>query len=152
MAYEIPGFRFSLPAAAALTTDIAILVAAGTPHAPRFVSIDSSGEVDYTVLHGIDDDMANAVVGVIQDDPSVAGEPVSIMATGISKVEAGTGGVTVGQRVATVDTTTSGGRIVDVTANGDNQIAVGIALETAAAGEFAAVLLMTPGGNRNALS
>jgi len=152
MAYEIPGFRFTLNASTALAADIAILIAAGTPHVFRFVSVDSSSEIDYTVLHGIDDDMANAVVGVIQDDPSVDGEPASIMATGVSRVEAGSGGVTAGQRVVTVDTTVLGGRATDVTANGDNQIAVGIALETVSAGEFFACLLMTPGGNRNALS
>ncbi len=151
MAYEIPGFRMSLPAASELTTDIAILVAAGTPHVFRFVSVDSSGEIDYTAATGKDTASALATVGVLQDDPSVAGEPGSIMVTGVSKVEAGTGGVTRGQRVVTVDSTTSAGRITDVTDNGDDQIAVGIALETFAAGEFGAVLLMTPGGNRDAL-
>ncbi len=152
MAYEIPGFRFTLPASSELAADIAILIAAGTTHVFRFVRVDSSGEVDYVVLHGKDDDEANAVVGVIQDDPAVDGEPASIMGSGISRVEAGTGGVTVGQRVVTVDATTAGGRATDVTANGDNQIAVGIALETAASGENFACLLMTPGGNRDALA
>ncbi len=151
MAYEIPGFRMSLEADAALTTDIAILVAAGTPHVFRFVSVDSDGEVDYTPASSINDDEANACVGVLQDDPSVAGEPASIMVTGVSKLEAG-GTVTAGSRVVATGTTTAAGKAVNVTASGDNQIALGIALETAATGEFFACLLMTPGGNRDALS
>lgn len=152
MAYEIPGFRFSLPIDAALATDIAILIAAGTPHNFRFVSVDSDGEIDYTPASSINVDKANACVGVLQDDPSVSGEPGSIMATGITRLEAGTGGVTAGQRVTSVDSTVSAGRAVDVTANGDNQIALGIALETVLVGEFFACLLMTPGGNRDATS
>ncbi len=150
MAYEIPGFRFSLPIDAALATDIAILIAAGTPHNPRFVSIDSDGEIDYTVATSKDDDEANACVGVLQDDPSVSGEPGSIMASGISKVEAG-GTVTAAQRVVATGTGVNAGRAVNVTANGDDQIALGIALETAATGEFFACLLLTPGGNRDAV-
>lgn len=150
MTYEIPGFRMSLPAAAGLTTDIAILVAAGTPHAFRFVSVDSSGEVDYSAATGKNTASALATVGVLQDDP-IVGEAASIMVTGVSKVEAGTGGVTAGQLVVTVDATTVAGRITDVTDSGDDQITVGIALETFSAGEFGAVLLMTPGGTRDAV-
>ncbi len=150
MSYEIPGFRFSLLADAALTTDIAILQAAGTPHAFRFVSVDSDGEIDYTVASSINDDEANACVGVLQDDP-IAGGPGSIMVSGVSKLEAG-GTVTAGQRVVATGTTTDAGRAVNVTASGDNQIALGIALETAATGEVFACLLMTPGGNRDALA
>lgn len=150
MAYEIPGFRMSLPAASGLTTDIAILQAAGTSHVFRFVSVDSSGEVDYSAATGKDTASALATVGVLQDDPK-AGGVASIMVTGVSKVEAGTGGVTVGQLVVTVDSTVEAGRITDVTDNGDDQVAVGIALQTFAAGEFGAVLLMTPGGNRDAI-
>lgn len=152
MAYEIPGFRFSLPIDAALATDIAILIAAKTPHAFRLVSIDSDGEIDYTVASDKDNAKANACVGVLQDDPSISGEPGSIMATGISRLEAGTGGVTTGERIVAVDTTVDAGRATDVTASGDDQIALGIALETVAAGELFAVLLMTPGGNRDALT
>ncbi len=151
MAYEIPGFRFSLPIDAALATDIALLIAAGTSHVFRFVSVDSDGEIDYTPASSINDDEANACVGVLQDDPSVSGEPGSIMATGVTKLEAG-GTVTRGQRVVATGTTTSAGRAVNVTASGDDQIALGIALETAATGEFFACLLMTPGGNRDAIS
>ena len=151
MAYEIPGFRMTLPAASALATDIAILVAAGTPHAFRFVSVDSSGQIDYSAATGKDTASALATVGVLQDDPRVEAEPGSIMVTGVSKVEAGTGGVTAGQRVVTVDSTTSAGRITDVTDSGDDQIAVGIALETFAVGEVGAVLLMTPGGDRDSV-
>lgn len=148
MAYEIPGFRFTLQASSALATDLL----ADSTRRHRFVSVDSSSQIDYTDAHGIDDAAALAIVGVLQDDPTVDGEPGSIMGSGISKVEAGTGDVTAGQRVVTVDTTTSAGRATDATAGGDNQIAVGIALETAVAGELFACLLMTPGGNRDALS
>lgn len=152
MAYEIPGFRFSLPIDTLLAVDIAILIAAGTPHAFRLVSVDSDGEIDYTPASSINDAQALASVGILQDDPSIAGEPGSIMATGISRLEAGTGGVTTGQRIVAVDTGVDAGRATDVTNSGDDQIALGIALETVAAGELFAVLLMTPGGNRDALT
>ncbi len=152
MSYETPGFMFTLPASSELATDIALLIAADTSHVFRFVTVDSSGEIDYTAATGKDTALALACVGVIQDDPAVDGEPASIMATGISRVEAGTGGVTVGQRVTSVDSGTSAGRAVDVTNSGDDQIALGIALETAASGENFACLLMTPGGNRDAIT
>lgn len=151
MAYEIPGFRFTLPISTALATDIAILIAAGTPHNFRLVSVDSSGEIDYTVATSKDDDKANACVGVLQDDPSVASEPGSIMATGISRVEAG-GTVTAGQRIVATGTGVNQGRATDVSNSGDDQTALGIALETAATGEFFACLLMTPGGDRDAVT
>ncbi len=151
MAYEIPGFRMTLPAVAALATDIALLVAAGTTHVPRFVSVDSSGTIDYTAASSINSDSANACEGVLQDDPRVALEPASIMVTGVSKLEAG-GTVTAGLRVVATGTTTGAGKATNVTASGDNQIALGIALETVSSGEFFACLLMTPGGNRDALA
>lgn len=152
MAYEIPGFRFTLPATSALATDIAILVAAGTRHAHRFVSVDSSGEIDYATAAAKDTALALATVGVLQDDPRVEGEPGSIMATGISKVEAGTGGVTAGTRVMAAGTGVDAGRGIDVTNSGDDLIALGIALETVSVGEVFACLLMTPGGDRDAVS
>lgn len=151
MSYEIPGFRMSLPVDTLLAADIAILVAAGTPHAFRFVSVDSDGEIDYTTASAKDTDEANACVGVLQDDPKVSGEPGSIMVTGVSKLEAG-GTVTAGQRVVATGSGTTEGRATDVTASGDDQIALGIALETASTGEFFACLLMTPGGNRDAIT
>lgn len=147
MAYEIPGFKFSLAADALLATDLT----ADSSLRFRFLTVDSDSEVDYTAA-GDHDSNALACVGVLQNDPQNAGDPAEIMATGISKVEAGTGGVTAGQRVVAVDATTVAGRATDVTAGGDNQIALGIALETAAIGELFACLLMTPGGDRDALS
>ena len=146
MAYEIPGFKFTLPAASTLATDIA----ADNDLRFRFLSVNSSGTVDFTAAGDHDSD-ALAYVGVLQDDPQVTNAPAEIMHSGVSKVEAGTGGVTRGQRVVAVDGTTSAGRAVDVTAQGDNQIALGIALETAAVGELFACLLI-PGGDRTALS
>lgn len=148
MAYEIPGFKLTLPAVATLATDLA----ADSTRRFRFVSVDSNGTVDFTAAGDHDSD-ALVCVGVLQTgDAQTALDPVEIMVTGVSKVEAGTGGVTVGQRVVAVDATTDAGRATDVTNQGDDQIALGIALETAAAGELFACLLMTPGGDRNALS
>lgn len=146
MSYEIPGFNFTLPISAALAAD---LLADGTRRF-RFVSVDSASRIDYTAAGDHDTDGA-VCVGVIQDNPTLLDAPAHVVHSGISKVEAGTGGVTAGQRVVAVDSTTSAGRAVDVTAGGDNQIALGIALETAAAGALFACLLI-PGGDRDALS
>ena len=145
MAYDIPGFKFSLPAIAALATDLA----ADNARKFRFLEVDSNGTVDYAVAG--DHDTNLAVVGVLYNDPIVANAPAEIVHSGIARVEAGTGGVTAGQRVTSVDSTTSAGRAVDVTAGGDNQVALGLALETASSGEIFACLLI-PGGDRNALS
>ena len=147
MAYEIPGFKMSLPIDALLAADLL----ADTDLRFRFLTVDSDGQVDYTAA-GDHDSNALACVGVLQNNPTILNSPAEIMSTGVSKVEAGTGGVTAGQRVVAVDATTSAGRATDVTAGGDNQIALGIALETAAVGELFACLLMTPGGDRDALS
>lgn len=146
MAYDIPGFKFSLPAIAALATDLA----ADNARKFRFLSVDSGGTVDFTAAGDHDSD-ALAYVGVLYNDPIVANAPAEIVHSGIARVEAGTGGVTRGQRVVAVDSTTSAGRATDVTNQGDNQIALGIALETAASGEIFACLLFS-GGDRVALS
>ncbi len=149
MAYEIPGFKMTLPAVAALATD---LTADGNLRY-RFVSVDSSGTVDFTAAGDHDNASTLSVIGVMQTgDAQTALDPVEIMVTGVSKVEAGTGGVTTGLRQVTVDGTTSAGRTTDVTNQGDNQVAVGIALQTVSAGELYACLLMTPGGDRSATS
>ncbi len=148
MAYEIPGFKLTLPAVAALATDLA----ADGDLRFRFVSVDSSGTVDYTAAAGKDVDSALACVGVMQTgDAQTALDPVEIMVTGVSKVEAG-GAVTTAQRVTTTGTGTDAGRAIDVTDAGDEQVAVGIALETVSTGELFACLLMTPGGDRSITS
>ncbi len=148
MAYEIPGFLFTLPASSELATDVALDPTAARRF--RFMAVDSSGEVDWATA-GTHDSASLANVGVMQNSPSVEADPVTLMFSGISKVEAGTGGVTRGQRVVAVDSTTSAGRAVDVTAGGDDQVALGIALQTVTVGGIFACLLI-PGGDRDATS
>ncbi len=149
MAYEQPGFQFTLPASSALATDVALDATAARRF--RFLYVDSSSEVDWAVAGDHDEDGTLAVVGVMQNSPQSEGDPATIVHDGITKLEAGTGGVTAGQRVVAIDSGTSGGRAVDVTQSGDDQVALGIALQTATVGQLFACLLI-PGGNRDATS
>lgn len=76
--------------------------------------------------------------GILQDKPT-AGQVGEVLILGKSKGLVGTGGVTMGDHVTALTTT---GRIV--TAATGNYI-LGIAQDTAAAGEYTTVLLL-PGG------
>lgn len=122
MAYEIPGFSFSLVAAADLSATQF-----------RFIDVDTAGK-------GAVPAVAGRVVGVRNNKPK-AGEAATVVGSGISIVEAGAA-VTVGDNVAT----DSVGRAI--TAAGAATIVAGIALETASgAGVFIAVLLT--GGSKS---
>ena len=116
MAYEIPGFSFTLPAAADLSATQF-----------RFVNVDGSGKAAVPAAGG-------RVCGVRNNKPK-ANEAATIVNSGISIVEAG-GAITVGDDVAT----DNAGRAV--AAAGATTIVAGIALETASgAGIKIAVLL-----------
>jgi hypothetical protein len=122
MAYEIPGFSFTLPSAADLSATQF-----------RFVNADATGKAAVPAAAG-------RVIGVRQNKPK-ANEATTIVASGISMVEAGAA-VTAGDDVASDNV----GRAI--TAAGATTIVAGIALETAsAAGVIIAVLLT--GGSKS---
>ncbi len=117
MAFQIPGFSFSLDAAGDLSAE---------QH--TFMLCDANGRAAQAGA-GVD------VVGALQNDPSALGEAANIMATGISKVVAGAA-VAAGAQVMSDST----GRAI--TATGTGAFVAGVALEAAAnADEIIAVLL-----------
>lgn len=116
MAYEIPGFSFTLPAGADFSAAKQF----------RFVNVDSSG-------NAVNPSAGGAVVGVRQNTPTL-GDGCTIVQSGIVFVEVGTGGLTAGGNVASSATGTA---IAPATGN----LIVGRALETGAAGTQIAVLL-----------
>lgn len=117
MAYEIPGFAFTLPAGEDLSASQFC-----------FIDLDGSGQC---VLPSA----GERAIAVIQNIPAAAvGSPVGLMQTGISKVLVGTGGVGAGDDVA------ADGDGAAVQAAGGDFI-VGTALEAAAADGYAPVLL-----------
>lgn len=82
-----------------------------------------------------------AVVGVLQNKPT-SGQAADVMVSGVTKVEAGTGGLTAG---ALWQTAADGTAIA--AASGD--YACGIVLIGASAGEKATVTVNAPGGQNN---
>lgn len=102
----------------------------------KFVKLASDGQFD---LAGDGAD----VDGVLQDKPSAAGYSGQVAIAGVSKVVIGSGGVTVGDDVAS----SSAGTAITA-ATGDT--IVGRALETAAAGTIGTVLLLL--GNKAPLA
>lgn len=114
MAFEIPGFAFTLPAAADLSTN-----------QYRFVAIDASGEV------GLPATTATAILGVLQNKPTVQGQAASIMINGISKITAPASTVaegdivqasTLGQAVAHATGGMAIGRIVGGSSGGAGRV------------------------------
>lgn len=116
MAFETPGFLFTRPAAADLSSKQYYAV-----------KIDSDGKVNAVASAGYDFD------GVLQNDPSAAGRAAVIMKTGITKAIAGTGGSTRGSRAAISAT----GTFVLAT----TEMSVGIFLDTVSAAEVCTILL-----------
>lgn len=118
MAYEVPGYVFSMES----TGDIRQF---------RAVAVDANGLVEEVGAADTD-----PIAGVAQMPADTAqSEPIRIMKTGITFAEAG-GAVTAGDMIAT----DAEGRFVDDNAGGN---IVGIALTSAgAAGEYFALLLL----------
>lgn len=115
MAYEIPGFSYTLVAASDMSATQF-----------RFVNVDTAGKAAVPAAGG-------RVVGVRQNKPK-ADEAATIVQTGISIVEAGAA-VTVGDGVQS----DASGRAITLAAG----ISQGVALETASgAGVKIAVLLV----------
>jgi dihydrodipicolinate reductase len=119
VAFEIPGFSFSLIAAA----DLSALQFHG-------VNVNTSGQAASPSAGG-------RVAGFLQNKPTL-GQVGTVYRTGITKAVVGTGGVTAGDTVA-VDAT---GAVVTAAAG---NFGVGIALATAAATDIVSVLLVDLG-------
>lgn len=115
MAFEIPGFTLTLEAGANLTTK-----------QYHGVTVNSSGRV-VSAGNGAD------AIGVLQNKPNT-GQAATIMVTGVSYIRVATGGLTAGDDVG-MD---ADGAAVNAATT---DAIIGIALETAAAGTFGAVLL-----------
>ena len=115
MAYEIPGFSFSLPAAADYSAE-----------QYKFVKINTSGQAVLVAALGVD------VTGVLVNDPAAAGRPATVVTSGVVKVYAGAT-VTVGAKVV-ADAT---GRAIIA----DGPKAIGTFLTAGAVGEVVSILL-----------
>jgi hypothetical protein len=83
MAYEIPGFQFSLPAGADLSA-----------HQYKFVKINSSGQCVLCAA------VTDKPIGILQNDPPAAGVAANIMVNGISKLKAAAN-LAVGDQIGT---------------------------------------------------
>lgn len=116
MAYEIPGFSFSLIAGQDLSTSLFC-----------GVDVSSAGKAALPV-------QGKRCIGILQNKPA-SGEVATIVTTGVSKVKIGITGLVAGNNV-TVD---DDGTIIQST-NLDR--AIGVALKSGNAGEIGTVLLM----------
>lgn len=123
MAWEIPGFSFTLIAAADLSSSQFCAVNADTTAAGSKAALPSAG---------------GRAIGVIQNKPT-AGLPATIVTTGITKGKVGTGGVTAGDSVKALANGT-------FTTAGTGTYAIGIALQTGVAGVLVPILLTPAGG------
>lgn len=123
MAYEIPGFSFTLPSAADYRTANGQF---------RFVKATAAAKAQQTVL-------GEAAVGVRQNTPNT-NEPMTIVHNGVSMVEAGDA-VTAGLPVSSDAT----GRAKNAAA-GENIL--GTALETASGAGIVIAVLLTPAGGK----
>ena len=115
MAYEIPGFTFTLAAGADLSAKQYTAVKVNSSSA----AINAANAED--------------CVGVVQNKPT-SGQATTIVSNGISLMLAGTGGLTAGGNVG-ID---ANGAAV---AAASSDAIIGIALETISAAEYGAVLL-----------
>jgi len=119
VAYEIPGFSFTLIAGEDLSGS-------------QFCGVNVDGDG-----HAILPTQGARAVGVIQNKPD-NGEAATVVVTGVTKVLVGITGFVAGDNV-TVD---DDGSIIQAT-SGDR--CIGVALQTAAAGTLGTVLLLNGG-------
>lgn len=117
MAYEIPGFSFTLVAGEDLT---------------QYTGVDVEANTGQAVTAGA----GTRAIGVVQNKPD-DGHSATIVCSGVTKMVVGTGGITAGDDVAT----DADGKAVT---GGTGDLSIGIALKTNAAGTLGTVLL---GGN-----
>lgn len=123
MAYEIPGFSWTLPAAADLSASQFC-----------FVDADNTAAGSRAALVGA----GARAIGVLQNKPNAAGIAATIFTSGVSKVKAGAA-VTAG---ANVKADASGRAIL---ANAGSY-ALGIALASAGGANELIPVLLTPSG------
>lgn len=116
MAYEIPGFSFSLLA----NEDLSLSQYCG-------VDVASTGKAKLPL-------QGKRAIGIVQNKPK-SGEVATIVCSGVSKVKVGITGVVAGNNVAVDDD----GSIIQ--ADTDTDLGIGIALKTTAAGHIGTVLL-----------
>lgn len=121
MAYEIPGFTITLPAAADLSAQ---------QH--KFVKLDTSGQAAAIAA------ATDIPVGVLQNKPDAAGKAAEVMIFGVSKVQ-GDADLAKGNQVGT----SADGQAVALTAGTDTtKYIVGQVIEdNSAAGGLATVLI-----------
>lgn len=120
MAYEIPGFSFTLLAGEDLT---------GSQFCG--VDVDADGEASLPTE-------GNRCIGVVQNKPD-EGQAATIVVTGVTKVKVGATGIEASDNV-TVD---DDGTIIQAAANDRG---IGVALKSNAAGELGTVLLLIGAG------
>lgn len=120
MAYEIPGFSFTLVANEDLRTS-------------QFcaVDVDANGKAITPTADGA------RCIGVVQNKPNT-GEPATIFVSGVTKAKIGVGGVTAGQGVRVM----TDGRF---TAEAVASHSVGVALKTNLVNEIGTILLLNAG-------
>lgn len=120
MAYEIPGFSFTLVAGEDLRTSQFVAV-----------DVDANGKAITPTADGA------RCIGILQNKPNI-NEPATIVVSGVSKAKAGVGGLTAGAGVRAM----TDGRI---TAEAALSHSIGVALKTVAVNEIGTVLLMNAG-------
>lgn len=120
MSIEIPGFKYSLDAAADLST-----------HQFKAVVVDSNGRAALCGTQGL------PIAGILQNKPNALGVAAEICQSGICKMVS-SAVIAKGARVASTNVGTA------VTAATGN-VVVGIALELGAVGNIIAVLLTGSG-------
>lgn len=117
MSFEIPGFSFTLDAAADLST-----------HQHKAVVVDGNGRAALAGTQGV------MVAGILQNKPNALGVAAAILHSGITKMVA-SAAISRGAKV----TTTNAGKAVT---SASTNITLGVALEAATAdGQVIAVLL-----------
>lgn len=123
MAWEIPGFSWTMVAGVDLSSSQFCFVNADTTAAGCKAILPTAG---------------GRAIGVVQNKPA-SGRPVTIVSSGISKCKVATGGVTAGDNVKALATGA-------VTTACTGTYALGIALATGLVGEIVPVFITPSGG------
>lgn len=125
MAYEIPGFSWTLPAAQDLSAFQFCGVNADNTAAGSRAAAPTAGA---------------RVIGFCQNKPNAAGIATELFSSGVTKAKVGTGGVTAGDNVKCL----ANGQVTTVTTGTH---IVGTALATGVAGDIVPILLAIAPGN-----
>ena len=129
-----------------LKADATVALYTGVPGQPG--SADPNGGFQYSFVKatstagtvGLADATANELVlGVMQNKPQYTGQAATVAIRGVSKVTAGTGGVAAGDGIK-VDSVIDGTGVA-ATPGTDAALVVGVALDSASAGQLFPCLL-----------